>query len=258
MIGGHHGRRAATVSQKTRAVTMPTKHIVITGASSGIGQATALRFAAGGASLVLAARGTTALELVARQCREAGGTALVVQTDVTDSAQVQSLAERALVELGQIDLWFSNVGVAAVGLFQETPIKAHSRIVDSNLMGHINDACRGTHLPRARPRHLRQHDLARVCRRALCGRLQCQQVRFAWLCRSAARRAGRLSPSTSAMSIPPSSIRLASAMARTMRARRLPLRRPWSIRAASQRPCTVSLTIRRLRPWSAPRMRRSG
>lgn len=63
----------------------------------------------------------------------------MVQTDVTDSAQVQTLAE-----LGQIDLWFSNVGVAAVGLFQETPIEAHSRIVDSNLMGHINDACRGT------------------------------------------------------------------------------------------------------------------
>jgi len=89
---------------------------------------------------VLAARGTIALELVARQCREAGGTALVMQTDVTDSAQVQTLAERALAELGQIDLWFSNVGVGAVGLFHETPIEAHARIIDSNLMGHINDA----------------------------------------------------------------------------------------------------------------------
>ena len=54
-------------------MTRMARHIVITGASSGIGQATALRFAAAGARLVLAARNAAALEQVAQQCRAAGG-----------------------------------------------------------------------------------------------------------------------------------------------------------------------------------------
>lgn len=119
---------------------MPAKRIVITGASSGIGQATVLRFAADGANIVIAARGVPALEEVACQCREAGGTAIVVPIDVTDAGAVQALADRASAQLGQIDLWFSNVGVGAVGLFHETPIEAHARIIEANLIGHINDA----------------------------------------------------------------------------------------------------------------------
>lgn len=122
---------------------MPTgaaKRIVITGASSGIGAATAEAFAADGGRVVLAARNAEALEAVAARCRAAGGAAIVVPTDVTDAATVAALAARAREWLGEIDLWFSNVGIGVVGKLHEVPVEAHRRVIEANLIGHINDA----------------------------------------------------------------------------------------------------------------------
>ncbi len=116
------------------------KRVVITGASSGIGAATAEAFAARGAKLVLASRNAAALETVAERCRALGAETLVVPTDVTDADAVKRLAERAAEWLGTIALWFSNVGVGAVGKFHETPIRAHHQVVAANLVGHLNDA----------------------------------------------------------------------------------------------------------------------
>jgi short-subunit dehydrogenase len=113
--------------------------IVITGASSGIGQATAEAFADRGSRLVLAARNADALGKVAAECRRRGGEALTVVTDVTDASAVKALAEKAET-LGRIDVWISNAGVGAVGRFEETPIEAHEQIIRTNLIGHINDA----------------------------------------------------------------------------------------------------------------------
>lgn len=115
-------------------------NVVLTGASSGIGRATALAFAAKGASLVLAARHQEHLEEVAQACEAAGGTAMVVPTDVTDTKAVQSLAEAALARLGHVDVWINNVGVGAVGLFDETPMEAHRRVIEANLLGHMHGA----------------------------------------------------------------------------------------------------------------------
>jgi short-subunit dehydrogenase len=115
-------------------------HVVITGASSGIGQATAELFARRDAKLVLAARNIEALNEVAVRCKAAGGQATVVQMDVTDIGEVRSLAERAVAELGSIDVWVSNVGVGAVGRYQDTPMEAHEQVIRSNLIGHMNDA----------------------------------------------------------------------------------------------------------------------
>ena len=70
--------------------------VVITGASSGIGRATALRFAARGARLVLAARGAESLEDVARACRRRGAKAIAVPTDVTDVGGMEELAAQVL------------------------------------------------------------------------------------------------------------------------------------------------------------------
>ena len=116
------------------------KRVVITGASSGIGAATAKAFAKRGARLVLAARNGEALDAVAARCRDLGAEVLNVPTDVTDAAAVAALAERARDRMGAIDVWFSNVGVGAVGKFHEVPIEAHRRVIDANLIGHLNDA----------------------------------------------------------------------------------------------------------------------
>ncbi|MDK1389151.1 SDR family oxidoreductase [Sinorhizobium sp. 8-89] len=113
--------------------------VVITGASSGVGQAAAEEFARRGSKLVLAARDAAALQRVAKTCREMGAEVLVVPTDVTDADAVRELARKA-TSFGKIDVWFSNVGVGAVGRFVETPIAAHEQVIRTNLMGHINDA----------------------------------------------------------------------------------------------------------------------
>ncbi len=113
--------------------------VVIMGASSGIGEATALAFARRGARLVLAARNAAALQTVAKQCREEGVDVLVHPTDVTKPEKVRELVEAAS-SFGEIDVWVSNAGVGAVGAFEETPIEAHHRVIETNLIGHMNDA----------------------------------------------------------------------------------------------------------------------
>ncbi|MBB2200802.1 SDR family oxidoreductase [Gluconacetobacter tumulisoli] len=118
----------------------PSANVVVTGASSGIGQAVAETLARPGATLVLAARNADALNAVARRCREAGARVTVVPTDVTDAAAVQKLAEQARLAAGSIDMWVSNAGVGAVGRFHEVPVKAHEQVVRTNLLGHMNDA----------------------------------------------------------------------------------------------------------------------
>jgi short-subunit dehydrogenase len=123
---------------------MPTDHprrcVVITGASSGIGHATSVAFAQDGADLVLAARGRDGLERVAATCRAAGAEVLVHPVDVTDASAVSSLAGAAIKRFGAIDVWANLVGVGAVGRFDSVPIEAHRRVVEANLIGHMNGA----------------------------------------------------------------------------------------------------------------------
>jgi short-subunit dehydrogenase len=114
--------------------------VVITGASSGIGAATAIAFAREGAHLVLGARGREGLEDIARQCQAAGGTVDFGIVDVTDAAAVAGFAADALAALGGIDLWFSNVGIGVVGQYTDVPVDDHRRVIEANLIGHMNDA----------------------------------------------------------------------------------------------------------------------
>ena len=121
-------------------MSAPVRRIVITGASSGIGAATAIAFAAQGARLVLGARGEAGLKNIAKRCRDAGGIAQTRILDVTDAATVANFAELANDLLGGIDLWFSCVGVGVLGKYQDVPMSEHARVIDANLVGHMNDA----------------------------------------------------------------------------------------------------------------------
>ncbi len=123
-----------------RVGTRPGIRVVITGASSGIGAATAIAFATKGARLVLAARGEAGLRDIADRCRAAGGAADIRVVDVTDPAAVTALATEARATLGGIDLWFSCVGVGVLGRFQDVPIADHTRVIESNLLSHMHDA----------------------------------------------------------------------------------------------------------------------
>ncbi|WP_304615585.1 SDR family oxidoreductase [Paracoccus sp. (in: a-proteobacteria)] len=116
------------------------KVVVVTGASSGIGRATALAFAQEGATLVLAARDQAALDALAVRCRDAGARAMAVATDITEPPQVARLAREALSFAGRIDMWVANVGTGAVGLYHEVPLAAHERVIRANLLGHMNEA----------------------------------------------------------------------------------------------------------------------
>ncbi|WMJ74835.1 SDR family oxidoreductase [Cytophagaceae bacterium ABcell3] len=116
------------------------KVIVITGASSGIGRATALEFAKQGASVVLAARRGDALEQVAEECRSLGGKAMAVALDVTYENDVKNMASRAIHEFGHIDVWVNNAAVSLMGPFEDMPTEDMKRVMDINLFGYINGA----------------------------------------------------------------------------------------------------------------------
>lgn len=114
------------------------KVIVVTGASSGIGRATALLCARGGARLVLAARRQDALDDVAELCRASGGDAIAVAADVTEPGALRSLAKTAVDRYGGIDVWINNAGIYAIGPFEDVPEEVFDRVVAVNLSGAVS------------------------------------------------------------------------------------------------------------------------
>ncbi|CUR56198.1 Oxidoreductase, short chain dehydrogenase/reductase family [metagenome] len=115
--------------------------VLVTGASSGIGRAAALRTSAEGDHVVLVARGAEALEQVARECVTAGAaSSLVVATDVGDDAAVADCVARVLTEHGRIDLVLHCAGVVAYGRTEDVPVAVFDQVVRTNLLGSVNVA----------------------------------------------------------------------------------------------------------------------
>lgn len=114
--------------------------VVLTGASSGIGRAAALEFSRHGAKLVLAARDANTLVDVAEECKRLGAEVMIVPTDVTDSEAMHRLADTAAQVHGSVDIWINNAGIGAVGTFDQTPMRAHEQVVQTDLLGYMRGA----------------------------------------------------------------------------------------------------------------------
>jgi len=108
---------------------------LVTGASSGIGAATASVLAARGAAVALAARRKDRLDALAADIRERGGTALVLECDVTDQEQAADAVTRAVADLGRLDTLINNAGVMLLGPVAGAPLSEWQRMVDLNVLG---------------------------------------------------------------------------------------------------------------------------
>ncbi|AUG82144.1 Short-chain dehydrogenase [Kitasatospora sp. MMS16-BH015] len=108
---------------------------VITGASSGLGEATAETLAGLGAKVALLARREGRLTELAERIRKNGGTGLVLPVDVTDQAAVRAAAERVRAELGDADLLFNNAGVMLAAPVEELAFEQWQRQIDLNISG---------------------------------------------------------------------------------------------------------------------------
>lgn len=129
-----------TMARMDLSEALAGKTVVITGASSGIGRGTALALGRLGAHVVVAARRADALHALVAEIESRGGQALAVQTDVSDPEAVEGLATAAVQRFGAIDVWINNVGIGAIGMFWDIPIRDHARIIDVNITGLIYGA----------------------------------------------------------------------------------------------------------------------
>jgi NADP-dependent 3-hydroxy acid dehydrogenase YdfG len=110
---------------------------LVTGASSGIGEATARALAARGAKVAVAARRLERLEKLAEEIGGEGHTALAIESDVTDQEQAIAAVERTVDELGRLDIAVNNAGQMLLGPIEDAPTEEWDRMIDLNLKGLI-------------------------------------------------------------------------------------------------------------------------
>ncbi len=111
------------------------KVAIVTGSSSGIGEATAIALAAEGAKVAIAARRAERLNALAERIAASGGTALPIVTDVTDDAQVNHLVQKAIAELGGLDILVNNAGIAVLGTIESGNVADWRRSIEINVLG---------------------------------------------------------------------------------------------------------------------------
>jgi NADP-dependent 3-hydroxy acid dehydrogenase YdfG len=108
---------------------------LVTGASSGIGEATALKLASQGSAVALAARRVDRLERLAQTIEHDGQRPLVIQADIGSQEQAESAVERTVAEFGRLDTLINNAGVMLLGPVQDAPLEEWRRMLDVNVAG---------------------------------------------------------------------------------------------------------------------------
>lgn len=114
------------------------KVVVVTGASAGVGRATARAFGERGDAVALLARGRDGLDAAAKEIEAAGGRAFALPTEVADPAAVEDAASRVEAELGPIDVWVNNAMVSVFALFTDIAPEEFRRVTDVTYHGYVN------------------------------------------------------------------------------------------------------------------------
>ncbi|SEJ07909.1 NADP-dependent 3-hydroxy acid dehydrogenase YdfG [Cyclobacterium xiamenense] len=117
---------------------LKNKVVIITGASSGIGKATAVKLAKGGAAVVLCARNEAELTKLKDTIESSGGRALVVKTDVTKPAELENAVAKTLAEYGSIDVLINNAGLMPLSFVEKLKTDEWEKMVDVNIKGVLN------------------------------------------------------------------------------------------------------------------------
>ncbi|WP_154856022.1 SDR family oxidoreductase [Cyclobacterium xiamenense] len=117
---------------------LKNKVVIITGASSGIGKATAVKLAKGGAAVVLCARNEDELIKLKDTIESSGGRALVVKTDVTKPAELENAVAKTLAEYGSIDVLINNAGLMPLSFVEKLKTDEWEKMVDVNIKGVLN------------------------------------------------------------------------------------------------------------------------
>ncbi len=116
---------------------MSERVVVVTGASGGVGRATAVRFAAGGAKVALLARGDEGLDGAADEVRRAGGTPLVIPTDTAAYDEVEDAAAKVEADLGPMDVWVNDAFTSVFAPFTEIGADEFRRVTEVTYLGYV-------------------------------------------------------------------------------------------------------------------------
>ena len=114
------------------------KVVVITGASSGMGEAAAKHLSALGATVVLGARRADRIEKLAKEINDKGGKALAIAMDVTQRDQVKKLVDATVAEFGRVDVLLNNAGIMPLSLVESLHVDEWDKMIDVNLKGVLN------------------------------------------------------------------------------------------------------------------------
>lgn len=116
-------------------VSLKQKVAIVTGASSGIGEASAIALAAAGAKVAIAARRSDRLETLTQRIQQSGGEALPITANVADQAQVQQMVSATKDKWGRVDILLNNAGVMLLGPIYEANTEDWRRMIDVNVLG---------------------------------------------------------------------------------------------------------------------------